>query len=154
MGSQANHLTLLSPQLPHLKTVNIKYLFFFFFSPRGFIFNFYSIFFSKNLVWTPVNFHNCSMQAYEPEGLCFLFSAVLLISCMTPDRSLNLCGLLLPHSYGGIILTYLREGCEAKLVFRKDCWSTRCKLLLCWVLHRWETNLETENQFNIWSPSS
>lgn len=94
------------------------------------------------------------MRAYEPGCLCFLFSALLLISCTTPDRSLNLCGLLLPHSYGGIILTYLREGCEGKLVFRKDCWSTRCKVLLCWVLHQWETNLTTENQFNIWSSSS
>lgn len=151
MGSQANHLTLLSPQLPHLKTVNIKCLLFF---QEGLFLIFILFSLATNLVWTPVNFHNCSMQAYEPEGLCFLFSTLLYISCMTLDRSLNLCGLLLPHSYSGIILTYLREGCEAKLVFRKDCWSTRCKVLLCWVLHRWETNLATENQFNIGSSSS
>lgn len=148
MGSQANHLTLLSPQLSHLKTVNIKCLLFF---QEGLFLIFILFSLATNLVWTPDNFCNCSTQAYEPEVLCFLFSALLLISCMTPDRSLNLCGLLLPHSFGGIILTYLRE---AKLVFRKDCWSTRCKLLLCWVLHRWETNLATENQFNIRSSSS
>lgn len=151
MGSQANHLTLLSPQPPHVKTVNIKCLLFF---QEGLFLIFLLFSLATNIVWTPDNFRNCSMQACEPEGLCFLFSALLLIPCMIPDRSLNLCGLLLPHSCGGIILTYLREGCEAKLVFRKDCWSTRCKVLLCWVFHRWETNLVTENQFNIWSSSS
>lgn len=151
MGSQANHLTLLSPQFPHLKTVNIKCPLF----PQESLFLIFILFsFATNLVWTPDNFSNCTVQAYEPGGLCFLLSALLLISCMTLDRSLNLCGLLLPHSYGGIILTYLREGCEAKLVFRKDYWSTRCKILLCWVLHQWETSLVTENQFNIWSSSS